>query len=386
MFKTILYFLSFIALGIVSGSLGPTLPALAAQTHVEMKQISNLFVARSFGTLLGSWLMGRIYDRISGHPLLTVSLVALALAMAMLPASNWLLAMVGLSVFIGFASASINVGGNTMIVMVHGHRVRPFISLLHFAFGVGGIIAPLIVYIFSYLADRNGSLIVMYVVFALFGLPPAVMALLSQSPAHRIEQGSETHSTVPKLTLALLVLFFFLEVGAEANLMGWLYSYAVGRGINSLTATKMNSAFWAAFTIGRLATIWLSMRLSALPLVMITLCLAMIFAVALLAFPASPVLLWICSIGFGLSIAPIFPSTFGFAQSRLHLSGRVNGLFLLGAASGAMFWPRLIGQFFESAGVQVMSWIVLLNLVGALAVIRLVSSPLSYSNEEEVTA
>lgn len=386
MFKTILYFLSFIALGIVSGSLGPTLPALAAQTHVEMKQISNLFVARSFGTLLGSWLMGRIYDRISGHPLLTVSLVALALAMAMLPASSWLLAMVGLSVFIGFASASINVGGNTMIVMVHGPRVRPFISLLHFAFGVGGIIAPLVVYIFANWANRNDGLKLIYVVFALFSLPPALMALLSQSPAHRIEQNSESHSTVSRLTLALLVLFFFLEVGAEANLMGWLYSYAIGQGINSMTATRMNSAFWAAFTAGRLATIWLSMRLSALPMVMMNLSLAMIFALALLAFPASPVLLWICSIGFGLFVAPIFPSTFGFAQSRLHLSGRVNGLFLLGAAGGAMFWPRLIGQFFESAGVQVMSWVVLLNLVGALAVIKLVSLPLPYCKQKEATA
>lgn len=381
MFKTILYFLSFISLGIISGSIGPTLPALAVQTQVEMKQISNLFVARSFGTLLGAWVLGRIYDRISGHPLLAVSLLASALAMALLPASNLLWVMIALSAFIGFASSSINVGGNTLIVMVYGTRVRPFISLLHFAFGVGGILAPLIVYFFAGQAD---SLKLTYWTFALLGLPPALMALLSPSPPHRAEQDAETRAGVPRMTLALLVLFFFLEVGAEANLMGWLYSYTIQQGIRSETATQINSAFWAAFTAGRLATIWLSMRFTALPMVRVALCLAMIFAAGMIVFPGTEFLLWACALGLGFSIAPIFPSTFGFAQSRLHLSGKVNGLFLLGAASGAMFWPRLIGQFFESVGAKVMNWVVLLNLICALAVIIIVSLPVHYTQEEKL--
>jgi FHS family Na+ dependent glucose MFS transporter 1 len=57
--KTFLYALAFIALGLGSGSLGPTLPTLAAQTHAEMHQISNVFLARSFGTMLGAWWVGR---------------------------------------------------------------------------------------------------------------------------------------------------------------------------------------------------------------------------------------------------------------------------------------------------------------------------------------
>src|SRR5262249_16452972 len=83
--KTTLYSLAFIALGLGSGSLGPTLPALAAQTNSELKQISNLFIARSFGTLIGSWLIGRFYDRASGHPLLASLLLASAVALALIP-------------------------------------------------------------------------------------------------------------------------------------------------------------------------------------------------------------------------------------------------------------------------------------------------------------
>src|SRR2546428_9150152 len=137
--KTILYSLAFIALGLGTGSLGPTLPALAAQTNAEMNQISNLFLARSFGTMIGSWMIGRFYDRIAGHPLLASSLLAAAAALALAPSAPQLPILLALFAFMGIALASINVGGNALIVPVHGERVRPVISLLPFPFGLGGL-------------------------------------------------------------------------------------------------------------------------------------------------------------------------------------------------------------------------------------------------------
>ena len=104
-------------------SLGPTLPALAAQMNAETKQIGNLFIARSFGTLIGLWMIGRFYDRISGHPLLASSLLAAAAALALVPSAPQLPILLALTAFLGFALASINVGGNALIVMVHRERV-----------------------------------------------------------------------------------------------------------------------------------------------------------------------------------------------------------------------------------------------------------------------
>ena len=49
---TAAYFVAFIALGLTAGSLGPTLPALAEQTHVGLSAISYLFTARSLGFAL----------------------------------------------------------------------------------------------------------------------------------------------------------------------------------------------------------------------------------------------------------------------------------------------------------------------------------------------
>lgn len=82
-------------------------------------------------------------------------------------------------------------------------------------------------------------------------------------------------------------------------------------------------------------------------------------------------------------MAPVFPNMFGLAQRMLGLSGKVTGFFLVGSSAGSMFWPWLTGQFFKSHGPQVMAWVVVLNLLGALAALALLVSRPSHAETEE---
>src|SRR5215510_13550541 len=268
MSKTILYSLAFIALGLGSGALGPTLPALAAQTNAEMKQISNLFIARSFGTMIGSWLIGRFYDRKAGHPLLASSLLAAAATLALMPSAKLLPVLFVLTSFLGVALASINVGGNALIALVHGEGVRPFISVLHFAFGLGGLLAPALV---SQLERRADFLHLTYWLLGLAIIPVALITFLSPSPALVERSRLDLKAAAPSLMIAFFAVFCFLQIGAEATAMGWYFSYAIERGMNAQTAAYVNSGFWAAFTVGRLATIWMSLRFKAVPLIAVSL-------------------------------------------------------------------------------------------------------------------
>lgn len=378
--KTVIYSLAFIALGLTSASLGPTLPALAANNKVEMNQISYLFVARSLGTMIGAWLIGRLYDRFSGHPLLALSLIgsAVCLAVAPLTASIWLVS--GVFALLGLTSASINVGGNALIVLVHGERVRPFMSTMHFAFGVGGLLSPILV---AYFEDRPHSLQLTYLVLGLLCLPVAGLIVFSSSPSVQRHHAKAAAPRAPGALLWLLVVFFFLEVGAESSLMGWLFTYATGRGIGNQTAAYLTSAFWAAFTLGRLVTIGFALRFSALPIVLTHLCAWLMIALAMLIAPTSPAILWLGAIAMGLTMAPVFPSTFGFAQRTLSLTGKVTGLFLVGSSAGGMFWPWLVGQFFKSSGPQVMIWVVVFDVIGALGVLAAIVSQSSRHQKEE---
>ncbi|MBO0862552.1 MAG: MFS transporter [Chloracidobacterium sp.] len=369
--KTILYSLAFVALGFGTASLGSTLPALAAQTNAEMKQISNLFIARSFGTMIGSWMLGRFYDRIAGHPLLASSLMALAAALALAPSAPRLPVLLLLSTFMGIALASINVGGNALIVRVHGARVRPFISALHFAYGVGGYIAPLLV---ARLERRADSLQLTYWLLAAVTVPVALITFLSPSPSLRKPRSLDSTSGAPALMIALFVIFAFLQSGAEATAVGWYFSFALECGMDKQSAAYLNSGFWAAFTIGRLVTIWMSVRFKATSLIVAGLTISGLVAVGLVVSTPAPFFLWLSAIGLGLAIAPVYPTAFGMAERMLGLSGKITGFIVIGSAVGGMFWPWLTGQFFKSQGPQVMAQVMALDLFGALAIIALLLS------------
>jgi fucose permease len=179
------------------------------------------------------------------------------------------------------------------------------------------------------------------------------------------------NQSLPVLAVFLFALFSFLQIGAESSIMGWYFSYAADQGMSNKTAAQMNSAFWGAFSLGRLATIWLTTRFNAVSIVISNLCIMMIIALGLLTLPASPFVLWTGAIALGLFIAPIFPNTFGFAQRVIGLSGRATGWLLTGSAAGSMFWPWLIGQFFKSHGPQVLMWTEFMTLLGALATITI---------------
>jgi len=368
MSKTILYSIAFIALGLVVGSLGPTLPALAANTQVEMKQISHLFIARSLGTMLGSWLIGRWYDRIAGHPLMAASLLASAITLALMPSATFLWALLALSTLMGMSTGSVNVGGHALIVLVHGERVRPFMSTMHFAFGVGGLLSPMLV---AQVIHRADGLQITYWTIGMLTLPAVALSLLSRSPSLQAHEKSSLSTPLSGSIIILFVIFFFLEIGVEAAIMGWYFSFAVESGVEPKSAAHMNSAFWAAFTLSRLATIWLTIQFNAVSLVMMSLGITVTIALIMLLIPTSPLILWTGAIGLGLSVAPIFPNTYGFAQRLLGLSGKVTGWFLIGSSAGSMFWPWLIGQFFKSIGPHVLMWVVMINLCGAIAIIAL---------------
>jgi FHS family Na+ dependent glucose MFS transporter 1 len=69
-------------------------------------------------------------------------------------------------------------------------------------------------------------------------------------------------------------------------------------------------------------------------------------------WPENEMVLWLGSFGFGLSIAPIFPTMLTFAGHHMAITGRVTSLFFVGATVGGMMLPWIIGQYFEKVGSQ----------------------------------
>jgi len=342
------YYTAFIILGLTSASFGPALTYLADQTQTQLSQISALFAFRSLGYLLGSLRGGWLYDHRPGHPVLTGVLLALAACMAMVPAVPLLIPLIGILFVIGLCEGTMDVGGNTLIIWAHGPKVGPFMNGLHFFFGIGAFLAPIFIAQAVLLTGRYDAA---YWLIALLILPLAFFMSRVPSPINHTARGSAAEKPFNRRLVVLLVLFFFLYVGAEVSFGGWVFTYATRLNLGDATiAALITSAFWGALTVGRLLAIPVSTRLDPKTILWVDLigCGLSMFLIVL--FPTVAAVLWIGTLLLGLSMASIFPTALTLAEKRLHISGKITSWFFIGASLGGMVLPWVIGQVFDPLG------------------------------------
>ena len=347
---TLTYYIAFIGLGMVSASLGPTISALADQTQVSLSQISYLFTARSLGFMLGAVVIGRSYDRIAGHPVITLMLLLIAGMMALVPTTASLGFLIPIMFLIGIGMGGVDLGGNTLLVWLHRERVGPYMNGLHFIWGAGAFLAPIIVA--QTLVDDNIRWA--YWLLAVTILPVTLWLPRLTSPQAKPDEGGAQGAPGAPLLLGLVTAFFFLCVGAEVSVSGWIFTYTVDLGLaDETSAAYLNSAFFGAITAARLLAILMASRFSARQILLVDLVICLISVGVITIFATSLLALWIGVIGLGVGIASMFPTLLDLAQKYIPVTGKVTSWFFLGASSGGMILPWLIGQFFERVGPQV---------------------------------
>lgn len=376
---TAAYYVAFILLGLTIAAEGPTLLKLAEHTSSALDQISSIFLFGSLGYLVGSFFGGRVYDRIQGHRFMAGVLVFLGLIIALVPVatSRWMLFSIVL--VLGLAKGALDVGCNTLLLWVHNEAVGPFMNGLHAFFGVGAFIAPLIV---ARVLAVTGDIYWVYWFFALVCFPIAIWIWNLPSPVSRSVPAHHERTPFPVLPVLTMVLCFVLYVGGEAGYGAWIYTYAFTLNFGTeVTAAYLTSAFWGSFTLGRLFGIWVSTRLKPMPILLLDLAGCILSVGLILVFPESALVLWIGTVLFGISQASIFPTFLTLSEERMHITGTIAGLFLVGAGMGGMILPWLIGQAFAKIGAGAMMGMifigVVLNLLMLLLFTRISVNPRS---------
>lgn len=365
--KTAAYYVACVALGLVTASLGPTLPGLAAHVGAPLTQISFLFTARSLGYLLGASQGGRLYDYVPGHKLMGGALALTALFMLFVPLARvaWLLLVLWL--LIGLVEGSVDAGVNTLIVWVHGREVGPFMQALHFFFGVGAFVSPLII---GAIVQRTGDINWADWIIALSIVPMAVWIWALPSPSHHEARAAQKGRGSNGMLVALIALLLFFYVGMEASYGGWIYSYATAMGLGNVAgAAYLTSAFWGALTVGRLAAVPLSARFRPMTLLVADLVGGVLSVALVLLFPHSLLAIWVGTIALGLSIASIFATALLLAERRMAITGTITGWFFVGGSSGGMTIPLIIGQLFERVGPRVTMMVILIDLLLAIGIL-----------------
>jgi MFS transporter, FHS family, Na+ dependent glucose transporter 1 len=275
----------------------------------------------------------------------------------------------------------LDVGGNTLLVRVHGDKSGPFMTGLHFFFGLGAFIAPMVV---GWAISVTNSVAWAYWGLALVMLPPALWLLRQPSPTAHMERTETTAEHADLALVALIALLFFFYVGLEVGFSGWVSSYALAMKLaNEVQAAYLASAFWGVFTLGRLAAIPISSRLRP-RYVLLADILGVLACLGLICLlPHSRLALWVGTVGTGLCLASIFPTNINLASRRITLTGRITGIFFSIASVGSMTLPLAVGQIFDrfdAHTAMLALWLNAVALLGVWAVLMLRTAQVGRQN------
>lgn len=374
--NTIGYYLLFICLGFGMGITGPALPSLAHQTTSTIGQIGMILFSSSIGYTLGTLIGGRLFDRArSGHFILGICQIFSAALLATIPFAGSLPILLLIFFMGGLPNGMINTGANTLLMWTHGEKSGPAINGLHFSFGLGAFLAPTI---YAQILNAGGTYQQAYWILATITLPVAGFLFLQRhSPEHPHKQAEHITSNradiskyLPLILSALFFLFFY--VGAEVTFGNWIYTYALTLNLADATrAAYLTSGFWLAFTIGRLVSIPIATRFKSEQILGIALVACILIIMLMIAIPTSVTFLWVCAIGLGLFMAPVWPTGYNLAGQSVKLTATISSIILLGDSFGGMVLPSLTGQVVEHFGAPLMAWLVFGSLIGNIIMLLL---------------
>lgn len=376
-------YLAFMLNGMLALSVGSLLPFIRESRGLNYAFAGMIVSLHSIGNLVSSFTAGTLPLFIGRRKsiLLFNSCYALSYILIIMGRSNLSLALAFLMT--GLArGASSNFGNFTINSIAPGKAA--FLNGLHAMFSIGAFLFPIFLTVLTR-TNAGGWIYACYFLVAMGILSWLLYFLIPLDEEAKVKKEKKTSNfgffREPLFYICTFTLFFYLC--AEQGVIGWLITYFVDTGLLSDSLSQlMASVLWIMMLAGRLTTAWASERVKKERLLLI-----MSFGVVAfffwLLFSRSTVLIIIGIIGFGFSMAGIYPTTVSFCGGLIQKYSIAWSFILTFASMGSILMPSIIGRIAENAGITYgMSSIVIVVLVDMALIIAL-NIYIKRNNKEE---
>ncbi|MFC4907637.1 MFS transporter [Actinomadura gamaensis] len=349
---------SFTVIGVLQALYGPAAPAMRERFGISSGAVGLALSVHFVGGLLGVLCTPRL-RRAGNRLFLGTALTTIAVGCSGFAlAPTWPTALVAAFVA-GVGFGWIDVGVNELFIEYYGTGGRNstgMLNLLHGNFGVGAVLAPLLVgalpgrmYPWAFAACAALSLAVLGTVKGVAG-----------GPVHVPSEGVRW-AAAGRLT-ALFMVAFVLHVGVESGIGGWETSHLTGLGWTHGPAAMATSTFWLAMTGVRFAISPVARHFTAQRLLLA--CLVAMLAGLLLAHvgPVAPAGYFLA----GLGVGPLFPTGLVWLTEKMPGVGGVTSYVIAASMLGGVL-PSAIGAAAERWGTTAIPTALALMAAGALA-------------------
>jgi MFS transporter, FHS family, glucose/mannose:H+ symporter len=335
----------FFVAGALTVLLGPTLDMLAARWSLRDAEKGNFFLAQFLAAILGSLVSSYAMPRWGYKKSFLASFCLMGLGVAALGHFEWFGTLAAISVYgagLGFLSPATNL----WIGEAAKTGRAGALNLINFSWTAGAVACPVLVDVFTGLGNIN---------FLLYGFTIATAALaiasiflpldlpVAPSAQPSTPESIRGRSLISAMT-ALFGLVFFLQLGTENAVSGWVASYShriLAPGSTMWIVTP--SMFWAGLLVGRALAPAVLRRLAELRVVQFSLGLAIV-GVVILITASSLVQIAAGTFIAGFGVAPVFATLMSwlvryYGPTARALAGQLLGIGILGGA----FVPWAIG-------------------------------------------
>ena len=365
----------FIINGMLALSIGSLLPYIRDSRGLAYAFCGMIVSLHSVGNLISSFACGALSE-VWGRKksiLFFNSFIALSYLVILLSDNNFMLA---LAFFLtGMARGATSNFCNTSINELAPGKAS-LLNGLHAMFAVGAFTFPLLllamtltnsdnwIYACSFMLIMGVLSWVMY-----FMIPDSV----KEKKEEQIKKAADfAFFKEPLFYLCTLTLFFYLC--AEQGVIGWMITYFKDTGLLPASLSQVTaSLLWVMILAGRLLTAWLSTRVHKEWLLLV-MGFGLVGFLILLLFSSTTPLILVGIMGFGFSMAGLYPTTVSFSGSLIQKYSLAWSFILTLASFGSILMPSIIGKIAETAGIyygmQSIIAVVVIDLVCILLLVR----------------
>lgn len=340
--------LCLMTVGGAAALFGPLLSAIARRFQVSLPTAGSALSVYFVGGMLGVGIGWYVVHHFQGRNASLTGLATMVLGgsgvFVTAHLKLWTLFLLSVA-FIGVGFGTLDFSLNTMLARSQEATRARRLSVANAFWGIGSILAPLVVIAVH---PRNFPIIFLGVAMVSALLSPFFRGL--HAPALKLEthRADKEERRRRRPILATFIAAYVLYVGLEIASSGWITSHLHGEGYSESVGALVTAGFWVGFSLGRFTGAALHRLFSAQQLVVGGLVLAAALCLVAvnkdLALVAYPLV--------GLAIANVYVFGIIWYQSLVGTDNHGVSILIVATMSGGALGPGIVGWIVSLTSVR----------------------------------
>lgn len=362
---------TFLLNGMMALSVGSLLPFIREAKAIDYAFGGLIVSMHSVGNLISSFFAGTLAVAVGRKRSILFFNIFYALSYALIIFGNHNICFALAFLLTGLARGATS-NFNNLVVNNLAPGKAWIINGLHAMFSVGAFTFPLLLTALTAVSPDNW----IYACFFMLAMGVLSWLMYLMIPVDEVKEEKKAGDKSwgffrePMFLLCTATLFFYLC--AEQGVIGWMVTYFEDTGLLSASLSQMMASIqWIMILAGRLTTAYLSTKIHKSKLLRVMGAGLVVFFVVLITARTTPQIV-IGIIGFGYSMAGIYPTTVSFAGRIIQKYSLAWSFILTIAGLGSVIMPSVIGKIAEASGIFMgMCSIVAVVIVDMLLILAL---------------